>query len=194
MKAMPRSSKLSHGNDTSPAHSWLVERVYAPKRERTIELVKQSVDVLLKQKERISLACIVATSKVVDPEGQGISESAILGNDQARAYYEQHRSWHGTRKKRAKSLAVTSPSPSGQIKSDRDDQSVRLRYLRMSKETLVDRLLTMERTWAEQRERWLVQQDERLTWQLRAETAEARLVRKTDASDLTPNLMSSKRD
>jgi hypothetical protein len=42
----------------------------------------------------------------------------------------------------------------------------------MSKEALVARLITAERTLAEQREQWLSQQDEILTWQLRAETAE----------------------
>jgi hypothetical protein len=45
----------------------------------------------------------------------------------------------------------------------------------MSKQALVERLLAVEQTWAEQREHWLSQQDEVLTWRLRAETAEARL-------------------
>ena len=45
----------------------------------------------------------------------------------------------------------------------------------MSKEALIERLISAERTLTEQRERWLAQQDEALTWRLRAETAEARL-------------------
>lgn len=57
----------------------------------------------------------------------------------------------------------------------RSEQRVRQRYLRMSKEELVERLITVERTLAEQRERWLTQQDDILTWRLRAETAEMRL-------------------
>jgi hypothetical protein len=61
------------------------------------------------------------------------------------------------------------------VKPGRDEQRVRQRYLRMTKETLVERLITVERTQAEQRERWLTQQDEALTWQLRAEIAESRL-------------------
>jgi hypothetical protein len=52
---------------------------------------------------------------------------------------------------------------------------VRQRYLRMGKEVLVECLITAERTLTEQRERWLTQQDEALTWRLRAEAAEARL-------------------
>ncbi len=170
---MSRPSKLSHGNDASPAHSWLVERVYEPKRERTIELVKRSVDVLLEQKEHISLASIAITSKKVDPERQGISESAILGNEQARAYYEQHRSWKGTRRKRL--VVTTQPIHPGQVKPDRDLAQVRRRYLRMGKAALVDRLLAVEQTYAEQQEHWLVQQDELLQWRLRAEQSEAQL-------------------
>lgn len=67
------------------------------------------------------------------------------------------------------------PAPSGPVKLGRDEQRVRQRYLRMSKEALVTRLITAERTLAEQRERWLTRQDEVLTWRLRAEAAEASL-------------------
>jgi hypothetical protein len=45
----------------------------------------------------------------------------------------------------------------------------------MSKEALVERLIAVERLHAQERERWLSQQDDVLTWRLRAETAEARL-------------------
>ena len=45
----------------------------------------------------------------------------------------------------------------------------------MSKDALVERLLAVERLHAQERERWLAQQDEVLTWQLRAEAAETRL-------------------
>jgi hypothetical protein len=122
-----RSSKLNNANDSNSAHPWLQERVYAPKRERTIALVKQSIDDLLRQKERVSLASIAATSKTIDPGGQGVSESAILANDQARTYYEQHRSWNVKSRKRT-ATSVSSFHP-GQIKMDRDLVQVRQRYL-----------------------------------------------------------------
>lgn len=176
---MPRLSTSNRANGASPAHAWLAERVYAPKRERTTELVKQSVDALVVQGERVSLASIAATSKAVDPEGQGVSESAILGNAQARAYYKQHRSWKGTPRKRA---AATAPSFHPEhIKPDRDRAHARQRYMQMSKTALVDRLLAVEQEYAERQERWLVQQDELLQWRLRAEQAEARLQREKAA-------------
>jgi hypothetical protein len=131
---------------------------------------------LRKDKRRVSLAMVAAKSKELDTEGngKGISESAILDNQEARAYYEQHRSWRDSSRKQEKSLVVTMPSSLGLVKPGRDEQRVRQRYLRMSKETLVERLLNVERTCAERRERWRVQQDEMLNWRLRAEAAEAR--------------------
>jgi hypothetical protein len=180
-------SKLSHGNDASPAHCWLEEQVYAPKRERTFELVQQSVDALLRRKERISLASIMLTSKEVDPEGRGISESAILGNDQARAYYERHRTWKSSRKKPISPTKIPLPSVSGSIKPDRNEQHARQRYLRMSKEALVERLIVVERTYAEARECWLSQQDDVLSFQLRAEAAGKRL-QLTSQNESTPSL------
>jgi len=146
-----------------------------PKRQRTIDLVHQSVDALRKDKQRVSLAAVAAKSKELDPEHRGISESAILDNQEARAYYEQHRSWRGSSRKRAKPLAVASSTSPEAIKPGRDEQRVHQRYMRMGKEALIERLITAERMLAEQRERWLTQQDEALTWRLRAEAAEARL-------------------
>jgi hypothetical protein len=163
-------------SDHPEPHPWLEEKVYAKLRQRTVDLVKQSVDALRKDKQRISLATVATKSKELDVEGngKGISESAILDNQEARAYYEQHRSWRGPSRKRAKPLVVASSASPGVVKPGRDEQRVRQRYLRMSKETLVERLIVAERTLAEQRNRWLSQQDEALTWRLRTEAVEER--------------------
>lgn len=162
-------------SDHPEPHPWLEEKVYAKLRQRTVDLVKQSVDALRKDKQRVSLATVAAKSKELDVDQRGISESAMLDNQEARAYYEQHRSWRGSSRKRAKPLGVARPSQPPEVKPGRDEQRVRQHYLRMSKEALVERLITTERTWAEQRECWLSQQDEALTWRLRAETAERQL-------------------
>ncbi len=183
------SSKSNHEQNGHDAYPWLEEKVYAPLRQRTVDLVRRSVDALLKGKQRVSLATVTAKSRELDPEHRGISESAILDNREARVYYEQHRTWQGLRKKRAKPIVMTSPVTSGQVKPHRDEQRARQRYLRMSKGALVERLLTVERTFAEQRERWLSQQDEVLTWRLRAEAAEARL--KTSSENSNPNKSSA---
>lgn len=179
---MPHRSHSTQENPKNESHPWLEEKVYAHLRQRTVGLVKRSVDALSKNKQRVSLSTIVAKSKELDLEHRGISESAILDNQEARAYYEQHRSWRGLSRKRAKPLVLAPSASPGGVKPGRDEQRVRQRYLRMGKETLVERLITAERTLAEQRERWLSQQDEALTWRLRAEAAEARLARQPEIS------------
>ncbi len=175
-----RTSHSSPEHAPSEPHPWLEEKVYARLRQRTVDLVKQSVDQLRLDKRRISLATIAAKSKELDPEERGISESAILDNQEARAYYEQHRSWRGSPRKRAQPLAAAQTAEPLSVKPGRDEQRVRQRYRRMSKDVLVERLITAERTAAEQRERWVSQQDEAFTWRLRAEMAERRLQEMTE--------------
>src|SRR5258707_2333798 len=128
------SSRFNHEpNDHPEPHPWLEEKVYAKLRQRTVDLVKQSVDALRKDKQRVSLSTVAAKSKELDTEGngKGISESAILDNPQARAYYEGHRSWRGPSRKRAKPLVVASPTQPPAVKPGRDEQRVRQRYLRL---------------------------------------------------------------
>ena len=158
----------------SDAPSWLKEQVYAPKKQRTLDLVQQSIQSLHKERQRISLASIAVISKTIDPTGQGVSESAVLNNEEARALYEQYRTWKGS-PRRASNITNKVKATRISTKADRDQEQARQRYLRFSKAELVDRLLAAEYAYAEQEQRWLEQQDEVLTWRLRAEAAEAHL-------------------
>ncbi len=69
--------------ESQAAHPWLETSVYEPLRQRTVQLVTQSVDALLKDKQPVSLATISTKSKELDPDHRGISESAILDNQEA---------------------------------------------------------------------------------------------------------------
>jgi hypothetical protein len=145
MKVMPQQSS---SND-SPAPVWLAEQVYQPKRQRTIDLVHQSIDALCREQKRISLASIAAKSRELDPSGAGISESAILTNEEARVYYEQHRSWKHQRRPPTTSQSLQKHHSPGTIKLTRDEVRTRQRYQRRPKEELVDRLLVVEQHAAE---------------------------------------------
>lgn len=171
MRSEPSTSASKPASD---APLWLQEQVYAPKKQRTMDLVTQSIERLLKERQRISLASIAAISKVLDPDGQGVSESAVLNNEEARILYERHRSWKGS-PRHISSVIQKAKTTQISRKLDRDQGQARQRYLRANKAELVDRLLAAEYAYAEQEQRWLEQQDEILTWRLRAEAAEARL-------------------
>src|SRR5215831_12002624 len=122
----------SSSSRQSTHRPWLKEKVYDPKRRRTIELVKSSVDSLTKDQKRVSLAALSARSKEIDSDGRGVSESTILKNEEACIYYEQHRGWKakpGGRQGISKPNTVTVPA---RIRADRDAARVRFRYLRLN--------------------------------------------------------------
>ena len=166
---MKPKSELKADTEDRP---WLREKVYAPKRQRTVEVVKRAVDCLLKDKQQVSLASLAARSRELDPEGRGISESAILNNEEARQHYEEHRAWKGKSRKRP-ARSKDAPKIRAPIKIDRDLSRARRRYLKMSKAELAARLLAVEQKYAEQEEQWFQLNEELLTWRLRAERAEA---------------------
>jgi hypothetical protein len=158
----------SHPDRDAPA--WLQAQVYAPRRQRTLDHVRRAIDSLVIAKQPVSLASIAAMSKALDPQGRGISTSAILGNSQARAYYERHRRWTPGRPRRGPSEPSASETlVRPRISRSRDLTRARQRYLRLRKAVLVERLLALEQAHAEQEERWLRVNDELLTWKLGAE-------------------------
>jgi hypothetical protein len=87
MRNEPSISALKPGSD---APLWLQQQVYMPKRQRTIDLVHQSVDALCKDRQRVSLSTVAAKSKELDPVHRGISESAILDNREAKCFQVKH--------------------------------------------------------------------------------------------------------
>jgi len=152
------------------APAWLHQQVYGPRRQRTLDLVRHAVEALAMAQRAVSLAAIATTSKAIDPTGRGISTSAILGNPEARTYYEQHRRWNGTR--------ATRPTPRAwadgtrpRVGAHRDVARARQRYRRSTKGLLIERLLAVERAYAAQEDRWLRVNDELLAWQLGAAPA-----------------------
>ena len=119
-KAVPHRSHSTREPPENEPHPWLEEKVYAKPRQRTVDLVKQSIDALRKDKQRVSLATVAARSKELDPEHRGVSESAILDNQEARVYYEEHRNWRGSPRKRAKPLVVATLASPGAISLRQD--------------------------------------------------------------------------
>lgn len=166
---------------TQPAPSWLDESVYEPKRQRTVLLVKQAVDALVKQREhdrvtRISLNTIIAMSKRLDPEEKGIAHTAILENEVAYAYYKRFRTT-GKPKKPVYDIEVQVP------KLERDLTRVQQRYSKLHKGELVEQLIFVEQQYAQLHERWLLLNDKVLEWQLRAEQAERSLAQLTTSKE-----------
>lgn len=170
---MSRSSEWTLSISKNEAHPWLNEKVYAPARQRTVDLIRQAVDSLVKQGQRVSLATVIAESKKIDPEGRGISKGGILGNPDAKAYYDLYKSWKGsTRRKSVGSGSQNVATVQSRIEPNRDIARVRNRLNRKIKDDLIARVLELEQGFAVNEAQWLGLNDELLYWRLRAEKAE----------------------
>jgi hypothetical protein len=169
-------SQTSPLETNSGSREWLREKVYVPRRERTYNLVRQAVESLLQEKQKVSLASVAAKTRQLEPNGTGVAESTILNNEEAKAYYMQHRTWKSGRPQRKEKEGSQSGEIELQIKPGRDLSRVRQRYMRLGKADLVQRLITIEQAYADQQELWLQLNDELLTWKLRAQKAETRLI------------------
>lgn len=145
---------MSQNSASNPApeqrRPWL-RAMYEAKRQRTVDLVKATVDRLVEEEEPVTIEAICRLSRELDPKGKGIQKAGVLGNAEAHAYYRQHstsyRAQH-TWKDRQPPRPPASTSPP-RIKLDRDVVRVRRRYRLLNKAVLVERLLATEQAYAE---------------------------------------------
>jgi hypothetical protein len=133
---------------------WLKQH-YAAVRQRTLDLVKMTVDRLIQDRQTVTIEAICKLSQQLDPQGKGIKKAGILGNAEAYAYYQQHRTSRRRTPGQASHRAVTT----SRLPTDpqRDLEQVRRRYLRERKPDLVERLLFVEQSYIESQQqlaRW----------------------------------------
>jgi hypothetical protein len=156
----------SRSSPSSEPPAWLRD-VYERRYRRTVRLVELTIASLTETGAKPSLAAIARASKTVDPsDPRGISESAILHNEEAYALYRQHTD----RRRHTPKTPSSSPRIEAgahnrlRVRADRDRGRARQRYMRATKANLVERLLVAEHAYAEMQDRWLGTADNLLAW------------------------------
>ncbi len=129
-----------------PPRPWLLKH-YAATRQRTVDLVKMTVDHLIQDGQTVTIEAIGRRSQQLDPQGKGIKKAGVLGNAGAYAYYQQH----STSRRRTPGRASHRAATTYRLPTDpqRDLGSVRRRYLRERKSDLIERLLSVEQAYIE---------------------------------------------
>jgi hypothetical protein len=159
---------ISRSSRSSEPPSWLGE-IYERRRRRTVRLVELSIAVLTCACEPVSLATIARTSKTVDTEEpDGVSESAILHNEEAYALYRRHAEHKPQTHRKPSPERRTDTIDNNRIRvsAGRDPSRARSRYLRAGKADLVGHLLSVEQAYAEMEDRWLRTADDLLVWMM----------------------------
>lgn len=154
-------TQVSHWIESdSVPKQWLEDKVYSVKKTRSLKLAQASIQQLKALNKLITVQTIHDISKEIDPEKKGIHRNTIRTNPDVYQLYMENRSHSITRtaKRRTNPFDETYKHYLKHIKQERDLQAVLTRYRRLSKQELIDRLITCEQYVAEAKHKWLLEQ------------------------------------
>ena len=80
---------MSHTFNSTNDRPWLKES-HQKRSNRSVEIGKQAIDLLVKKSEPVTYTNVADISKEIDPEGKGIHPNTIRTNEQLYEYYKQH--------------------------------------------------------------------------------------------------------
>ncbi|MFJ7980112.1 hypothetical protein ACIQ1D_07410 [Lysinibacillus xylanilyticus] len=141
---------------------WLTEN-HKRRSERAIRIGKETIDQLIKKGVPITYSNVAKWSKEVDFEGKGIHANTIRTNEQLYNYYKQHSK---TFKQKGNSKGSEQHKNSDfaidfrRLKPDRNLEILHRKYMKLSKQELVQRLIQTERYIAENENKWVSSQFE----------------------------------
>lgn len=140
----------------SDKHQWL-DKVHQQRKKRSVSIGIQTIDFLVAQGIPVTYHNISEYSRSFDDNGKGIHMNTIKRNEELYAYYKQHSRTYkmkNTRKKPEKPSKFDE-STVRRISPERDLNNVRKKYMQLSKEELVNRLIAVEQYVAENQKRWV---------------------------------------
>ncbi|MGE7695906.1 hypothetical protein ACQKNC_17665 [Lysinibacillus sp. NPDC094177] len=125
---------------------WLAEN-HKRRSDRAIRIGKETIDRLIKIGIPVTFANVAKWSKEVDAEGKGIHPNTIRANDQLYKYYKQHSKTF----KQKENSKVNKPQNNldsdidfRKLKPGRNLDILHRKYMKLSKQELVERLIQTE--------------------------------------------------
>ncbi|MBD8027864.1 hypothetical protein H9636_14520 [Ureibacillus sp. Re31] len=148
---------MSHTFNSTNNRPWLKES-HQKRSNRSVEIGKQSIDLLLKKGESVTYTNVGDISREIDPEGKGIHPNTIRTNEQLYEYYKQHSL---TYKQKENSKNSKTPLNNDididfrKVKPNRNVENAQRKYMKLSKKELVQRLILAEQYIAENNTKWV---------------------------------------
>lgn len=146
---------MSHTFNSTNDRPWLKES-HQKRSNRSVELGKQAIDLLIKKGEPVTYTNIADISKEIDPEGKGIHPNTLRTNEQLYDYYKQH-SLTYKQKENSKNVKPTLNIDIDfrKVKPNRSVDNAQRKYMKLSKKELVQRLILAEQYIAENNSKWV---------------------------------------
>ncbi|WP_083226911.1 MULTISPECIES: hypothetical protein [Lysinibacillus] len=142
-------------------YHWLKD-VHNKRKERSIKIGIETIDFLVREGIAVTYNNIHKYSKNIDPEGKGIHQNTVSEN---KVLYEKYKKCSNTYKVNSIRKKTTLPSKFDEtslrcISLERDLKVVKKKYMKMSKDELVNRLIEVEQYVAKNQNRWITNQFE----------------------------------
>ena len=145
----------------SDKRQWL-DKVHQQRKDRSLTIGIQTIDFLVEQGIPVTYHNISEHSKAVDEKGKGIHQNTIKRNEELHSYYQKRSRTYKVKNTRKKPVMPSTFDEASlrRISSERDVNIAKKRYMQLSKEELVNRLIAVEKYVAENQERWVTNQFE----------------------------------
>jgi hypothetical protein len=149
---------------TNNDRPWL-HTVHEKKKDRSFQLGKTTIDVLVQEGIPVTLKNIHEKSSELDSTGKGIHPNTVSSNDQLYEYYKQFSKTYKQKqtKKSPPTINLTNETVLIRLNSERDLTHVRQKYMKLSKHELVERLIQAEQFIANNHNNWSAQLFDKFT-------------------------------
>jgi hypothetical protein len=140
----------------SGSRSWL-RSVHEQRKNRSIQLGMLTIDTLISNGIPVTYKNIHEKSKELDVTGKGIHSNTIKRNEELYSYYKQYSKTFKIKQNKKKTAPQTTfdESTIRNISPSRNILKVRSKYMKLSKEELVDKLIQTEQYLARNHQKWV---------------------------------------
>ncbi|MDP5276200.1 hypothetical protein [Chengkuizengella axinellae] len=154
---------MSHTFNSTSKRSWLKDN-HQKQKNRSIQLGKEAIDLLVNQGIPVTLETISDKSKEIDPSGRGIHKNTIRSNPELYDHYKQHSKTYKQKQKshksRFKQFTNVKRAEYQKLTLQRNLKNVENKYMSLTKKELVQRLIQAEQYIAEKNKIWITNQFE----------------------------------
>ncbi|WP_286922962.1 MULTISPECIES: hypothetical protein [Lysinibacillus] len=149
---MNRKQELIH----SDKREWLV-KVHQQRKERSVSIGIQTINFLVSKGIPVTYHNISHHSKAFDDEEKGIHINTIKRNEELYEHYKKHSRTYKVKnaRKKPEKPPIFDESTLRRISPERGLTNARKKYMQLSKEELVNRLIAVEQYVAENQKRWV---------------------------------------
>lgn len=137
---------------------WLKDNHLASS-QRVVKLGQTVIDLLVKASRPVTLSSISEESKKIDTKGKGIHENTIRTNKELYDYYKQHSTTYkrkqNSNKTSSKNFSSIEDTDYQKLIHERDPGYLKKKYMKLTKEELVQKLIHAEQYIVENNKNWI---------------------------------------